>query len=118
MKLSPTFMHDCVGILQDYIDNDPNNIEQSFIAILYLELTGSSTSGTEVDEYFSSLIGRYRSPRMKNALGSTIEILNSNIKITDVAHLVNLMFELRGPSLTAAEFLAEIMSNGFVPEVE
>ena len=109
-------MHDCVGILQDYINNDPIRIEQSFIGILYLELTGSSTSGIEVDEYFSSLIGRYKSPRMKNALGSTIEILKSGIKITEVAHLVNLMFELRGPSLTAAEFLAELVSNGFVPK--
>ena len=113
--MSATFMRECMVVLRDYIDNDPKGIEQAFIAILYKELTGSETSEEETSRYFSCLLGRYRSPRMKNALGSAIEILKINPPIESVTRLVDLMFELRGPSLTAAEFIAELMSNGLVP---
>ena len=116
MKLSSTFTKECIVILRDYIDNDPNGIERSFIAILYKELTGSDTSEEEVNDYYTSLVGRYKSPRMKNALGSTIEVLKQQPKITSVANLVDWLFKLRGPSLTAAEFISELMSNGFVAD--
>jgi len=114
MTLSPTFITKAVAIVKQYIDEDPNDIGNAFLCALYSELTGQPD--VHMREYFTTIEGRYRIPRMKAILGSTIELLKMNEGIASAHHLVELLHQVRGPELTGAEFINELMINGFIWE--
>lgn len=110
------FAQRATELLQVWIDVDPSDISLAFLVILYQELTGTSfrESQQAVNEYTDTLVGRYKLPRMKATLGSSIELLKERPTINSVDHLVDLVFEIRGPNLTAAEFVSELF-NGIIP---
>ena len=110
--LSPDFIERTVSILQTYIDEDPNDIGSTFLCALYTELTGNPD--VYVTDFFATIHGRYRIPSMKAILGSTIELLKAETEITSAYQLVELLYDLRGPELSAAEFINELITNEFI----
>ena len=112
MTLSPAFVEQAVDILHRYIDKDPNNIGDVFLCALYTEVTGKPD--VDMSDHLTTIQGRYRTPRMKAILGSTIELFKSDTEVTSAQQLVELLYQLSGPELTAAEFINELLINGFV----
>ncbi len=112
MTLSLKFIEQAVSILQRYIDKDPNNIGDVFLCALFTEVTGKPD--VIMSDHLATIHGRYRTPRMKAVLGSTVELLKSKPEVTSAYQLIELLYELRGPELTAAEFINELLINGFI----
>jgi hypothetical protein len=110
--ISPQFATQATKILQTYINEDPNDIGNAFLCALYTELTGKPA--IYMTDHLATIQGRYRTPRMKAILGSTIELLKTDVEVESAHSLIELLYAVRGPELSAAEFINELMINELV----